>query len=115
MGFRIDVREVGPNDKFAKTGWPTGQPAAAAPLEPQPALIQLMTDIGGKLMHWAKGGTHPANTNAPAQPSAERAAPDISEVMEPSRCHRAAPAVRAAPPQGCGSISSRRARDFAAP
>ena len=94
MGFRIDVREVGPNDKVPKTGWPTSQPAAAAPSGPQPALIQMMTDIGGKLMNWAKGGTSAANTNAPTDPSAERAALEISEVMEPSRCLRAAPPVR---------------------
>jgi hypothetical protein len=94
MGFRIDVREVGPNDKVPKTGWPTGQPAAAAPPEPQPAFVQMMTDIGGKLMHWAKGGTPPVRPASPADPAVERTTLDISEVMEPSRSLRAAPPAR---------------------
>jgi len=95
MGFRIDVREVGPNDKVPTTGWPTGQPAAAPHPEPQPALVQLMTDIGGKLMHWAKGGTPPAKPASEPQPSAEPGVTDSQEaILEPSRVHRAAPAVR---------------------
>ena len=95
MGFRIDVREVGPNDKFLKTGWPIGEPAVAAPPELQPALVQFMSDIGGKLMHWAKGGTPPARPTPEAQPPAERAeAPSPAPVMEPTRSLRAAPPVR---------------------
>jgi hypothetical protein len=95
MGFRTEGREPGPNDTPPKTGWPVGEPAATAQTEPQPAIVQLVSDVGSKLMHWAKGGTPPEKPTPPAPLPTESAATDSQEpLIEPSRCHRAAPPVR---------------------
>jgi len=99
MGFRIQGPDPGPNDRLPKTGWPIAGQADAAHPEPQPALVQLVSDIGGRLMHWAKGGTAAPvpDTAQPSQPPAVPTGANSNSpegMIEPSRCHRAAPAVR---------------------
>jgi hypothetical protein len=98
MGFRTEGREtgpeLGPSDTHSQTGWPVVEPATATPPEPQPAIVQLVSDVGSRLMHWAKGGTPPERPTPQVMLSAERAVLGSQEPMiDPSRCRREDPPV----------------------
>ena len=98
MGFRTEGRVPAPNDTHSQmgsqTGWPVVEPAATTSPEPQPAIVQLVSDVGSRLMHWAKGGTPPERPTAQGLLPAERAVLGSQDpLIDPSRCHREEPPV----------------------
>src|SRR5690349_7592319 len=96
MGFRTEGRVPAPKDTHSQmgsqTGWPVVEPAATTSPEPQPAIVQLVSDVGSRLMHWAKGGTPPERPTAQGLLPAERAVLGSQDpLIDPSRCHREEP------------------------